>query len=275
LGSLYQRNGLTLSVALAAGLALFLVLTVALTGGVSDVPSQGSFYSVFPHRLMVWMFAPVFAYAAVALGVGVNRFWRGVSPGKATSPAIKEATSAALKLKYLGGGHGDGCNNEDDAFTLSRRRFHHLTFYGFMLCFAATSVATLYHYAFGWVAPYGFTSLPKLLGVTGGIGLIIGPTGLFWLSLKRHPQHGDATQKPMDRGFIALLFLVSSTGLALMLARGTGAMVLLLAVHLGCVMAFFATMPYGKFAHGVYRSAALLKYAIERRQPGNLQLKSE
>jgi citrate/tricarballylate utilization protein len=52
-------------------------------------------------------------------------------------------------------------------------------------------------------------------------------------------------------------------------------MALLLAVHLGCVMAFFATMPYGKFAHGIYRSAALLKYAIERRQPGNLQLKSE
>ena len=35
---------------------------------------------------------------------------------------------------------------KDDAFTLSRRRMHHFTFYGFMLCFAATSVATLYHY---------------------------------------------------------------------------------------------------------------------------------
>jgi citrate/tricarballylate utilization protein len=45
-----------------------------------------------------------------------------------------------------------------------------------------------------------------------------------------------------------------------------------LAVHLGVVMAFFATIPYGKFAHGVYRVAALLKNAIEKRQPNTLGL---
>ena len=275
LGSLYKRNGLTLSVTLAAGLALFLVLAIALTGGLSNVPPSGNFYSVFPHGLMVWMFAPIFLFSVLALGIGVARFWRNISPGDATIAAVTEATSATLKLKYLGGGHGDGCNNDDDAFTLSRRRFHHLTFYGFTLCFAATSVATLYHYGFGWVAPYGYTSLPKFLGITGGIGLLVGPAGLLWLNLKRDPQHGDAAQKPMDRGFIALLFLVSSTGLALMLAKGTSAMALLLAVHLGCVMAFFATMPYGKFAHGIYRVAALLKHAVERRKPTDLQLKSE
>jgi citrate/tricarballylate utilization protein len=50
---------------------------------------------------------------------------------------------------------------------------------------------------------------------------------------------------------------------------------LLLAVHLGIVMALFATLPYGKFAHGVYRSAALLKSAIEKRQANKLQLGSD
>ena len=47
---------------------------------------------------------------------------------------------------------------------------------------------------------------------------------------------------------------------------------LALCLHLGAVMTFFATMPYGKFAHGIYRSAALLKWAIERRQPSRLKL---
>jgi citrate/tricarballylate utilization protein len=79
----------------------------------------------------------------------------------------------------------------------------------------------------------------------------------------------------MDRGFIALLFWVSLTGLALLVWRDTSAMALLLAIHLGFVMAFFLTMPYSKFAHGFYRSAALLKWSIEKRQPNNLGLGSE
>jgi citrate/tricarballylate utilization protein len=40
-------------------------------------------------------------------------------------------------------------------------------------------------------------------------------------------------------------------------------------------MALFATLPYGKFAHGIYRSAALLKSAIEKRQANKLQLGSD
>jgi citrate/tricarballylate utilization protein len=76
----------------------------------------------------------------------------------------------------------------------------------------------------------------------------------------------------MDRGFIALLFFTSLTGLALWLARGTAAMPATLALHLGAVMALFLTLPYGKFAHGIFRSAALLKWAIEKRLPSNLQL---
>jgi citrate/tricarballylate utilization protein len=178
-------------------------------------------------------------------------------------------------LKYLDGGHGEGCHNEDEAWTKLRRVFHHLTFYGFALCFAATSVATLYHYAFGWIAPYGYASLPKLLGITGGIMLLIGTAGLFWLKRKRHPLHGDAAQNPMDYGFIALLFFTSLTGLALMLWRTTPALPILLAVHLGFVMALFLTMPYGKMAHGFYRCAALLKFAIEKRQPSNLKLSAD
>ena len=274
-GALYRRNGLTLALALAAGLALFLVLAAALKGGLWHAPQAGDFYAVFPHRWMVWMFAPVFAFALLALAMGVRRFWKDLSPGSAPGAAVGEAVDAVLRLKYLDGGHGRGCNETDDAFTLARRRFHHLAFYGFGLCFASTCVATLYHYAFGWPAPYALASLPVLLGSVGGLGLVAGPAGLLWLNLRRHPQHGDAALHPMDRGFIALLLLTSLSGLVLLARRDSAAMALLLAVHLGIVMALFATLPYGKFAHGVFRSAALLKWAIERRQPNRLHVGSE
>jgi citrate/tricarballylate utilization protein len=38
----------------------------------------------------------------------------------------------------------------------------------------------------------------------------------------------------------------------------------LLTVHLGAVLALFVTLPYGKFVHGFYRTAALVKYAGEQ-----------
>ncbi|WP_343549961.1 tricarballylate utilization 4Fe-4S protein TcuB [Ralstonia sp.] len=276
LGALYQRNGVTVSVALAAGLAMFLLLGAAMYGLLHRVggAAAGNFYAVFPHNLLVAIFGVVFFFAAMALGIGVTRFWHDVSEGSgATSaPALAEAAKNALTLKYLDGGHGDGCNESDDAFTLARRRFHHLTFYGFLLCFAATAVATLYHYLLGLHAPYPLLSLPVLLGTVGGIGLIIGPAGLLWLNLRRHPEQGDAAQRPMDRGFIALLLMTSASGLALLAGRSTAAMPTLLAIHLGIVFALFATLPYGKFAHGVYRSAALLKSSIERRQRNNVTL---
>jgi len=275
LGALYRHNGLTLSLATAAGLALFLVLALARNGTLLHAPLAGNFYAVFPHNLMVQLFGAVFGFAVIALAIGCIRFWRSITPGAASGLAVAEAAHDALRLKYLGGGHGEGCNNEDDAFSLWRRRFHHLTFYGFMLCFASTSVATLYHYLLNLPAPYALSSLPVLLGIAGGIGLLAGPAGLLWLNLRRHPDHGDHAQKPMDRGFIALLFFTSLTGLALMIWRDSGAMALLLAIHLGVVMALFATLPYGKFAHGVYRCAALLKFAIEKRQPNRLQMDSE
>ena len=225
------------------------------------------------------MFGAVFGFALLALGIGVARFWRAVAPGEAPAGGhatpLAEAAGDALALTYLGGGHGEGCNDADDAWSPWRRRFHHLTFYGFALCFAATCVATLYHYALGWPAPYPLTSLPVLLGTLGGIGLLVGPAGLLWLNLHRHPQHVLAEQRPMDLGFIALLLLTSATGLALLAWRDGPAMALLLALHLGVVMALFATLPYGKFAHGMYRSAALLKWAIEKRLANRLALGAE
>lgn len=275
LGALYKRAGLTTALALAGGLALFLVSSLLVTKSLFNTPLAGNFYAIFPHNTLVLMFGAVFGFSTIALAIGVTRFARNISSGSASGAAVAEAASDALRLKYLGGGHGKGCNEADDAFSLWRRRFHHFTFYGFLLCFASTSVATLYHYLFGLEAPYSLISLPVLLGTVGGIGLLIGPAGLLWLNVRRDPLHGDAAQKPMDRGFIGLLLLTSATGLALLALRDSSIMALLLAIHLGVVMALFLTLPYGKFAHGIYRSAALLKWAIEKRRPNKLGLNDD
>ena len=63
---------------------------------------------------------------------------------------------------------------------------------------------------------------------------------------------------------LLLLALAALTGLVLLALRGTGAMGIALAVHLGVILALFVMLPYSKMVHGVYRGLALLRSAAER-----------
>ena len=69
----------------------------------------------------------------------------------------------------------------------------------------------------------------------------------------------------MDVGFTLMLFLTAVTGLALHFLALTPLLGVLLAVHLGVVFSLFLTMHYGKFVHGLYRFAALCRFAMARR----------
>ena len=49
----------------------------------------------------------------------------------------------------------------------------------------------------------------------------------------------------------------------LLVLRGQPFMPVLLVIHLAIVLALFITLPYGKFVHGIYRGAALVKFRRE------------
>jgi citrate/tricarballylate utilization protein len=268
LSGAFARNGLAVTLLAAASVAVFVIGFVAFTAPAALFSRHaGDFYAVMPHRAMAALFGAVALYAIAAFVISLRAFWRaahGDAP-RANFAALGKALSDTFSLRYLGGG-GGGCTSETEQPSSLRRLYHHFTFYGFLLCFAATSVATIYHYIFNWHAPYALASLPVLLGTVGGIGLLIGPAGLFVLSLRRDPALVDGGHRGMDMAFIAMLFLTSLTGFALMVLRDTAAMGVLLAVHLGVVLGLFLSLPYGKFVHGLYRFLALVKYAGERRR---------
>ena len=273
LGGLFERNGLALALATAVSLAA-LLMAIGLASGpdrflAAHPDAQGAFYALMPHGVMAGVFGAVFGFVLLAFAMSFARFWPETGetvPDFANPVPLRSAIADASNLTYLDGG-GDGCTYPDARPSFARRNFHHLTFYGFVLCFAATTAATIYHYVFGIRAPYPFYSLPVILGTLGGLGLVAGPIGLLWLRSRRDPDLGDPQQGGMDVGFTVLLLLTSVTGLALLAARETRAMGVLLALHLGCVLAFFLTMPYGKFVHALYRFAALVRFHIERRRP--------
>ena len=273
LAQLFQRNGVIASVVLVACTTLLLLaMAFAVDRSVllaAHPDSEGAFYAVISHRTMAWAFGVVFAFVLIVLGVGAARFWRDTQEqwrDLARPVPFGQSVGDVLQLKYLAGG-GDGCTYPDERPSHLRRWFHHFTFYGFLLCFAATCVATVYHYGLGWKAPYPFWSAPVVLGTLGGIGLLIGPAGLLWLKRIRDPALAATRDGGMDVAFLLLLWLSAATGLALLAWREAPGMALLLALHLATIMALFLTLPYGKFVHALYRFAALVRYHLERKRP--------
>jgi citrate/tricarballylate utilization protein len=95
---------------------------------------------------------------------------------------------------------------------------------------------------------------------------VIGTSGMLYLKWRSDRDPAAESMLNMDVAFLVLLFLTSMTGLLLLAFRETSSMGTLLVIHLGMVGGLFITMPYGKFAHVVYRYAALVRYAIEQRR---------
>lgn len=262
----FAKNGTVVSLVTALLVAAVFILAIGLQSSAALFGTHtgaGAFYAVIPFPVMAWTAGLTFVFSLVAIGIAAWRFWQDTGPAPLRKGALAEAVGDVLTLKNLGGG-GHGCNDIDGAFSTTRRHFHHALFYGFGLCFAATSVATIYDHGFGWIAPYSLLSLPVVLGTVGGIGMIIGSVGLIWLKIVGDTEPRAKSLLGADYAMVFLLLLVAVTGLVLLALRSTGAMGVALAVHLGFVLALFVTLPYSRMVHGVYRGLALLRSAREK-----------
>ena len=270
MGRLFERNGTIVTLLAALFVAIVLLATVAIKDPAvlwSAQRGTGAFFRVIPLWLINLLAGASFLYAILALAMGGIRYWRGTASGAggpAPAAAVADATMDILTLRNLDGG-GHGCNDIDESFTRARRWLHHAMFYGFLLCFAATSVGAIYHHLFAWYSPHAFFSLPVQLGTWGGVLLCIGTAGLIWLKIVTDPVPVARRVVGGDYAMLSLLFLIGATGLLLLAARHTGAMGLLLALHFGLVLSLFVAAPYSKMVHGVYRGLALLRHAREKR----------
>jgi citrate/tricarballylate utilization protein len=266
MSGMFRRSGIVVALALAVVSMLAIGLLAR------PAPVAGDFYGVIPHDEMVAVFGAVGAFVVVALTIGFRRAvasfrgpgLSGPAAGGPERAAPLQALRDMLTVRHLHAA-GDDCTSDVDVRTPWRRYFHHCTFYGFALCFASTTVAAIYHVVFGWRAPYAYVSLPVMLGTAGGAGLLIGPLGLLAERGRRDPALRDPRQNGLDVAFIVMLLLTSLTGLLLLALRTRAVMPALLVVHLGFVLGLFLTLPYGKFVHGIYRTAAWLKFSTEGR----------
>jgi citrate/tricarballylate utilization protein len=266
----FRRPWTTTLVALATGGLTCAPVARAFMARATSQPAD--FYSVIPHDVMVTLFGVVGLFVVTAIVIGHRRFAGRANPGdsRASHEGLRHgrlvsrqrAVRDVLSLKHLHA-TGEDCVDAEEQRRPWRRWLHHCTFYGFALCFASTTVAAIYHLVFGWIAPYGYMSLPVVLGTAGGLGLVIGPAGLLVLDRRRDAALTDASERSLGFAFLTMLLLTSVTGLLLLVLRERPIMPTLLVVHLAIVLALFITFPYGKFVHGIYRGAALLKFRRE------------
>lgn len=257
LARLFQTHGVAVAGLLVVALAWFFWALTALR------PESGAgFYAYLAHNTLVAIFVPAFVLPLALIALSVRDYWREVGGGRVRLAHVLRAFGSAARMKNLSGGHGEGCNFEQgDRFSDRRRVFHQLMMYGFLLCFAATSSATVMHYVFSLEAPYALVSLPKILGLSGGVMMVAGTAGLAWLKLRADRSLGAARVWGGEMAFVLLLGAVALTGLVLYAATATALVKPLLAIHLATVMVLFLLMPFSKMVHGFYRLAALVAEA--------------
>jgi citrate/tricarballylate utilization protein len=260
----FRRQSAPIALGLSALFALVLAVAAAVANPAGLAPTGGRFYDVIPHGVLVALFGSVFGFSILALTIGVLRFASDLSLKPSAFVRAARPLRDGLTLRHLHSSGAD-CVSGEEARHPRRRWCHHAMLWGFVLSCASTSVAAVYH-ALGWIAPYGYTSVPVVLGVLGGMALLMGALGASALRSRRDPMLGDPDQAGPDASLLALLAASSLTGLILLAWRESWFMAGLLFVHLGTVLALFALMPYGKFVHGFYRLAALVAAVEEERR---------
>ena len=256
------------------------MVTAAVAAGPEVRPgctAGGDFYAGCAARAMVALFGGGLAVRG-RFRLGVTRFWRGM-------PHADEARPLTVRQRVAGGAR---CRPD---VALSRRGWcptacrakktgprprgacsitHVLT--GFLRALPP-HVATFYHFVFGR------RRLIRLLEPAGRAGgrrrarTIVGSPDC-WRSVLARDSACAILPEPMARpGFHGAPASPRASPDSRFSLRANGAMPALLTVHLAVVLALFVTLPYGKFAHAVFRAAALLFDAIEKRQPSAISLK--
>ena len=274
--------------------AVLLLLALAMRGplwgaleGVLQYMHHDGFYSdLYPHWLLIGFFTTFWGLAMLGGVLGLVRFWNAMKAADVTAgrynpvlgivPSLVRVVMTIFRHDKFG-----------QCIDRETRRWAHLgAFYGFAALFAVSvwAVIALYminpmiaghehdlHYPFGFFDLFGFPW--KLLANLGAIALIGGCVLAIRDRTSGKAESGASTT--FDWVFVWLLLIVGVTGLLTEVLRWvvdpgmygaehvvwTAPECLAYAIyfcHLVVVFGLLVYLPYSKFAHVLYRTAALV-----------------
>ncbi len=292
----YDRTHLAYLLATSGLFTAFFVtaLVAVLAGFMYYVhgPADGSRLVLFefvPEDTIHWMGIAVMAVMGVAALIGIVEMVRRVLRGPAaltSKAAARKAVPAAwdtIAVETLGQKrfredcadaadpvYATEADDPDARRPLYLRRWflHFATMWGFLGLLGATILD--YGLAFFNIVPTG-TAQPiyypvRLLGTLAGAALIYGTTILMYRRLQKSDR-ASQNSTVSDWTFLSMLWLAGASGFILELALylpqapswGYGVFLL----HVSVAMALVLLVPFGKFAHVLYRPVAL--FAIRLR----------
>lgn len=248
---------------------LVLIVAVINVGGFSGLVTSGtgaqSPYKLIPYGTLLTLLLLPTVFSLAVTVFAMRKFWKETGPTFAGRPtrALAQAVWYAATLKYLRGGGGDCYYPEEATPSAGRRRLHALVAYGFGLCLVSTVAAGIMQDIAGIKPPYPVVSVPVIAGLTGGAGLLAGCAGLLCLKTRSAQVTSVSEMTIKDYGLLSGLTFLALSGLATFLFRSTPAFGPVFLIHMAAVMVCFATAPYSKFVHLVYRFLALVRDNIE------------
>ncbi len=219
------------------------------------------YYSMFPHWLLNSFFLFFSALALLAAVLGVVRFWRAMEAAGAENGFVPSGKSLGASVvealkKILTHENFTLCTTETP-----RLLPHFCVFFGFLalLVVAFWVITNGYNPLMRgpFVYPFSFWNPLKLLANFGGAALVLGCVLMIFDRL--YDDHaGSSTYS--DWAFLGTLLGVVATGFVTELlhyARLVPHRYIAYFIHLVFVFALIVYLPYSKFAHLIYRTAAL------------------
>lgn len=252
MGRLVGKAGSTWPLLLGAPFLFWVVVLYAVTG--LQVPVEIKEYKdVVPHWLIYVVFFTVTGLVTLAIILSGLRFWNLLgSSGQRSGSFVANLAPVLVEIsthKRFG-----SC----DA-AASRRWGHFTLLWGFVGAAVTSGFIILALYVIKSEMPLPLLHPFKLLGNLSAVLLVVGGSIL----LNNRLVGGDRTGSPtaFDNFFLSVVLLLIASGVLTEVARflfPPALAVWIYILHLSTVLTLFATFPYSKFAHMVYRTLAMV-----------------
>ena len=246
--------------------AAILLTMVAWSGNLASLPQGEVIFAKFiPDFTVEVVYSVAVGLAIIGGALGGLRYWNAMTrslaqPAKKPRPFTRFVSSIREIFQHR---QFAACTADPAGSKETHKehlwRTHLLVFYGFLGLVVTTTSVWIGQLFFDYYEPYPLWHPVKILGNVSGIAVIGALTVFFVRRIIDGTKAGKSTYS--DWLFLTILALTVLTGYAneaLRLADVRHAAYPMYFFHLVLVFFLLVYFPYSKFAHVVYRSAAML-----------------